>query len=209
MFLAARTSLCALQGGYKRVSFHCSSLCISQSPLKQLRPVSTSRYILHYPYKRFCSRNFCLPPRYKRGRRFFWDANQLPINASQHARAKASCLWLSALHFLCWNIFKVSLLISTSLYTLRDNDTCPFLSAFHFLLFKISASPSPCQQFAAQSSQVSFLSAILSACCKILIGVLLTGIHSVLCNSGVPRGVHPPPRNSEGPPKSRQTQPDL
>jgi len=111
-------------------------------------------------------------------------------------RAKASCFWLSALHFLRWNIFKVFLFISTSLYTVRDIDKCPFLLV-HFPCCKIFEVPPPCQHFTfcdsryllspslcqqftlhtAKSLQVSCLSAVWSAHCKILIGVLLPGIH--------------------------------
>ena len=137
--------------------------------LGQLALVSTSLYILHYPYKCFCSRNFCQS---KRGRRFFWDAKQLSINASQHPRAKASCFWLSALHFLCWKIFKVSLLINTSLILCQIMTRAPSCQQYTFCDSRYLLSPYPCQQFTlhtAKSSQVSCLSAIWSTDCKSLL----------------------------------------
>lgn len=194
---------------YRCHSFtRCAARCLQVSVFHYftLYLVSTSLYILYYPYKCFCSRIFSLP---------FWDANQLAINASQHPRAKASCFWLSALHFLCWKIFKSSSpcqhftfcaaknfqvphLICTSLSTLRDNDKCLSLSAVHFLCCKIfeesllvSTSLSVIQDIcnsislsAVQSTccRVSCLSAVRSACCKILIVVWLPAIHRVPCN---------------------------
>jgi hypothetical protein len=122
----------------------------------------------------------------------FWDANQLAINVSQHPRAKASCFWLYALHFLCWKIFKSSSpcqhftfcaaknfqvphLICASLSTLRDNDKCLSLSAVHFLCCKVfeesllvSTSLSVMQDICNSIS----LSAVQSICCRFYTSVL-------------------------------------
>ena len=117
---------------------------------------------------------------------------RLATSASEGLVFLVVCTSLSMLEYL---------LISTSLYKLRDNDKCPLLVSstlsmlqdlwsasscqrFTFCDSRYLLSPFPCQQFTlhtAKSSELSCLSAIWSAFCKILIGVLLPGIHRVLC----------------------------